>query len=92
MRAFELISGNKTAFMTNEPVLADQVLYAAEIKLPPKPEKTAAKADGGEEEEGGEAEPSDPAKLPGAVPVIRPYATADKRLLWGLPQSMARAT
>jgi outer membrane protein assembly factor BamB len=30
VRAFELESGNKTAFMTNEPVLADTLIFAAE--------------------------------------------------------------
>ena len=32
MRAFDLVSGNKTAFMTNEPVLDGQYLFVAETK------------------------------------------------------------
>jgi outer membrane protein assembly factor BamB len=32
VRAFELASGNKTAFMTNEPVLEERLIFAAEIK------------------------------------------------------------
>ena len=32
VRAYELESGNKTAFVTNEPVLGEQLLYTAETK------------------------------------------------------------
>ena len=33
VRAFDLVSGDKTAFMTNEPVLDEQLVFAAETKV-----------------------------------------------------------
>lgn len=85
VRAFDLATGNKTAFMTNEPVLDDPALpgasiYAAERKsLAPAPTGDAAAAS--DDEEGGteDAGPAGP-----TVPIIRAY-NAKKEVVWEVP-------
>ncbi len=84
VRAFDLATGNKTAFMTNEPVLDDPALpgaslFAAERKsLVAAPTAAAA---GSDDEEGGS---SDAATAGPTIPVLRGY-NAKKEVVWELP-------
>ncbi|MCA9151658.1 MAG: PQQ-binding-like beta-propeller repeat protein, partial [Planctomycetales bacterium] len=75
VRAYDLASGNKTAFRTNEPVLTDTILYAAETT--PALDANGKPIEISEDEE--------LAKPPVGEAVLRAYSATDKSVVWELP-------
>jgi outer membrane protein assembly factor BamB len=81
VRAFDLASGNKTAFQTNEPVLGERWIFAAEIKQPKAEAEAKTEAKAESEEESGASTVQSTA---GGVPVVRAYRADTKELAWEL--------
>ena len=88
VRAFNLESGKKTEFMTNEPVLSDGMIYAAEIYTPKRKkdkdkDKKEDKDKDKDDEDKDEDEDEDKKPLEPPYPVVRGYDT-EKKVVWQL--------